>query len=125
MVYFLDTMPTIGNKSDIPLDLHMMQHVYRSKTYDKNTKSISNTDTVLTINHHKHDMCIEEISCQKAKVELANSQHYRKDCPTIKYYNEKKCEKFEKNIVMDTTVWRHLDTVIKKTNIALHNIIFD
>ena len=125
MVYFLDTMPTIGNKSDIPSDLHMMQHVYRSKTYDKNTKSISSTDTVLTINHHKHDMCIENISCLKAEEELANSQHYRKDCPTIKYFDKKKCDEFEANTVKDTTVWRHLDTVIEKTNIALQNIFFD
>ena len=34
MVYFLDTMPTIGNQSKIPSYLHMMQHVYRSKLYE-------------------------------------------------------------------------------------------
>ena len=126
MIYFLDTMPKIKNTSEIPSGLHMMQHVYRSEAYDKNTKSISNTDTVLTIGAHSHQMCVEGITCQKPKIEWANTHHYRRDCPTYKYFNGiEKCKEFETNTVKDTRVWRHLKTVVNKTNIALKNIFLN
>ena len=60
MVYFLDSMPTIGNKSNVPSHLHMMQHVFRSNTYERNTKSIINTDTALLLRQHKHYICLKE-----------------------------------------------------------------
>ena len=125
MVYFLDTMPTIGNKSQVPADLHMMQHVYRSKIYELNTKSISNTDTALTLMQHSHNTCLEGVTCIKTKVdpEFAQTHHYRKDCNTQK--KDAICARSKASIVRDTRILRHLKTVIQKTKIALKDIFVD
>ena len=126
MVYFLDTMPTIGNKSQVPADLHMMQHVYRSKIYELNTKSISNTDTALTLMQHSHNTCLEGVTCIKIKVdpEFAQTHHYRKDCHTRKI-KDARCARSQASIVRDTRALRHLKTVIQKTKIALQDIFVD
>ena len=118
MIYFLDDMPTIGENSKIPSYLHLMQHVYRSKTFEGNTKSISNTDTVLTISAHRHNLCLKGISCQFSGEKLANCQHYRKDCA----HSKEKCDELKATSIKDTRVWRYLESVIENTNIALQNI---
>ena len=118
MVYFLDDMPT---ESEIPSHLHMMQHVYRSKTFEGNTKSISNTDTVLTVNPHRQTRCLKGISCQRFVENVANTQHYRRDCASHKF-SKKRCDELKTNTIKDTRVWRHLETVKENTNIVLQNI---
>ena len=50
-------------------------------------------------------------------------QHYRKDC--AKKMSRKQCDKLKTNIVKDSRVLRHLETVIQETNIALKNINFE
>ena len=124
MVYFLDSMATIENKTAIPSYLHMMQHVSRSKDPEGHFKSISNTDIVLIIGLHRHIHCLEGISCKKREVYIANSQHYRKDCASNKF-NNVQCDKLKATTIQDTRVWRHLETVMKNTNIAFQNIIFN
>ncbi len=126
MVYFLDTMPTIGNKSQVPSELHMMQHVYRSKIYEIRTKSISSTDTVLTVHQHSHYSCLEGVTCMRTEVspKIGQSHHYRKNCHTRKS-KENRCAKSEESIVKDTRVLRYLKSVIQNTDIALKNINFD
>ena len=121
MVYFLDDMSTIGRNSQVPSYLHMMQHVYRSKNFEGNTKSISNTDTVLTISAHRHVLCLKGISCKRSVENEANTQHYRKDCASNKF-SQKKCEELKATTIKDTRVWRHLETVKENTNIVLQNI---
>ena len=118
MVYFLDDMPT---KSEIPSYLHMMQHVYRSKNYEGNTKSISNTDTVLTITAHSHKLCLKGISCKGSVENVANTQHYRKGCASNKF-SKKECDELKATTIKDTRVWRHLETVKENTNNVLQNI---
>ena len=125
MVYFLDAMPTIGNKTKVPSDLHMMQHVYRSKIYESNIKSISNTDTALTLKQHSHDTCLEGVPCIRIKADpqFAQTHHYRKDCNTQK--KDAICARSKASIVRDTRILRHLKTVIQKTKIALQDIFVD
>ena len=57
---------------------------------------------------------------------IGQNQHYRESCPLGGKYNdgEKNCKnlKLEKNIVKDTGVWKHLETVENNTDIALKNI---
>ena len=55
---------------------------------------------------------------------LAQLHHYRRECSTD-IYSDAKCGKISAMIVKDTRVYSHLETVIKNTNIALKNIIFD
>ena len=59
----------------------------------------------------------------KVDPEYGQLQHYRKDC--AKKIGSKRCDKLKTKIVKDTRVLRHLETVIKETNIALENINFD
>ena len=118
MVYFLDGMPT---ESKLPSYLHLMRHVYRSKTFEGNTKSIINTDTVLTVSAHRHLLCLKGISCKRSVENLANTQHYRKDCASHKF-SKKRCDELKATTIKDTRVWKHLDTVIENTNIVLQNI---
>ena len=119
MVYFLDTMPTIGNQSKIPSYLHMMQHVYRSKLYEKRVKSIINTDTALTLRQHIHNLCLEGVVCKNITVDpqLAQTHHYRKGC-------KGHCEESQETLVKDTRVLRNLETVINEVNVAFKNIFF-
>ena len=125
MVYFLDSMPTIGNQSKIPSDLHMMQHVYRSKIYEPQVKSIINTNTALTLKQHRHALCLDGVTntnCLKIDVapNIAKSHHYRKGCE-----GQRLCDESQETLVKDTSVWRHLETVIRKTNFAFEKIFYN
>ena len=123
MVYFLDTMPTIGNQSKIPSDLHMMQHVYRSKIYEPLTKSIMNTDSALTLRQHRHHLCLDGVTqCLTITIDpnLAQSHHYRKGCE-----GKALCDESQETLVKDTRVWRNLETVINNTNFAFENIFLN
>ena len=67
---------------------------------------------------------MEGVTCESHSVapSMAHSQHYRADCPGSL---RKKCQlTFRDHIVKDARVWRHLETVVKNTNIALENIEF-
>ena len=124
MAFFVDALPTIGNKSGIPSNLHMMQHVYRLKTYQLRVKSIFNTDTVLLINQHNFVQCLEGINCMETVVNpnIALLQHYRKELDS----KNKKLDsllKYPDYLIKDTRVWKNLETVIKRTYIALQNIV--
>ena len=130
---FLDAMPTIGNESDItvPSSLHMMQHVFRGRHhFDNIVKSIINTDTALTLNQHTVIECIEGINCHAnfmINPKIGQNHHYRVSCPLGRRYGDKNCKslKLEKNIVKDTGVWKHLETVVNNTDTALKNINLD
>lgn len=121
-------MPTAGNESsNVPRSLHMMQHVFRSKKHFSVGKSIFNTDTALIITQHIVKFCLEGIKCKRVlnvNTKIGQLQHYRKSCPMGKRFVLDKCEKNTKNIVMDTRVWRYLETVIINSKIALENIKF-
>ena len=99
----------------------MMQHVYRSNIYERQVKSIINTDTALTLRQHRHHLCIEGVTCQNIETDpqLAQSQHYRKGCE-----GHKLCEESQETLVKDTRVWRHLETVINKADFAFKNVFF-
>ena len=133
-VLFLDTMPTIENESDItvPSSLHMMQHVFRGRFHFDMVKSIINTDTALMLTQHMVSLCVEGVHCDKSFIinpKIGQTQHYRESCPLGGKYNdgERNCEnlKLEKNIVKDTGVWKHLETVVNNTDTALKNINLD
>ena len=47
---------------NIPENLHMMQHVYRSQ-YDQHTKCLFNTDTILSVQQHFIQSCIVSGQC--------------------------------------------------------------
>ena len=121
-------MPTIGNESaNVPKSLHMMQHVYRGNHHFDIIKSISNTDAALVLDQHKVSQCIEGIDCDKTFLvnpKIGQMHHYREICPLGRSYGDKNCKKLElkKNIVKDTGVWRHLDTVVSNVNMALKKI---
>ena len=74
----------------------------------------------------KVSTCIEGILCEEFDVdtEVGHLQHYRKGCPDI---GDGLCGnlKLAEYMVKDTRVWRHLDTILKNTNLALKSINFD
>ena len=120
MIYFLDTMPTIGNESGVPSYLHMMQHVYRSKIYQPRSKSIINTDTALLIKQHTYIRCLDGLTCQRLEVEpkIAQTQHYRKE--GVRGFTT--ILKSRKNIIKDLRILSNLENVRAQTQIALKNI---
>ena len=127
MMWILKTL-SIGNESsNIPASLHMMQHVFRGRNHFPIVKSIINTDTALMLDQHKVMYCLEGIDCNKLFVvntKIGQLHHYRRSCPLGRNYGDENCEKLKhpENIVKDTEVWTHLETVIKNTNIALKSI---
>ena len=110
---------------DMPPGLHMMRHVVRSREYSHHTKCFVNTDTALSLTQHSVATCLEGVACDKkylVEPGLAHTQHYRSSCP--QGVSEECQTRYRDHVVTDTRVWRHLDTVVKNTNIALENIDF-
>ena len=126
-------MPKIGNESrNIPNELHIMQHIFRGKIPFPIIKCISNTETALLLGQHNVHSCLEGIDCQKLimlNTTIGKNHHYRKSCPltTNRRFGEKNCEKLKlkEYFVKDVGIWKHLETVVKNTNIALRNIEFN
>ena len=109
---------------NIPSDLHMMQHVYRSAIYPPHgwwTKCILNTDNVLTHTQNNINASIPGVPCKNHFVNttMAHFQHYRHDC-----YEGPSC-KYRKEVVKDARIWRYLDQVVERTNNARKLIDFN
>ena len=108
----------------IPSSLHMMNHIVRSTAYSTHTKCFLNTNTVLSLTQNNAATCLENVKCTKHVVDTsrAHTQHYRQTCPdTLK----KVCNRmFKQNVVKDTRVWKHLETVLTNTKNALEKIDF-
>ena len=110
---------------NIPSDLHMMQHVYRSALYPPHgwwTHCILNTDNVLTHTQNNINACIPGVSCTNYFVNhsMAHFQHYRHDC----YAGGPSCE-YRQEVVKDARIWRYLDKVVERTDNARKIIEFD
>ena len=118
--FFLEVM--LEKKfENIPADLHMMQHVYRSAIYPPHgwwTKCVLNTDNVVTHTQNNINSCIPGVACENYYVDhtMAHFQHYRRDC-----YEGPSCE-YRKEVVKDARIWRYLDEVLKRTNDARKKI---
>ena len=125
-VYFLDDLIEVhGWFKDIPRYMHMLQHVYRSKNFTKPgqyVKSFFNPETVLTLNHHYPLACLGG-TCSSYYIETtdAHLHHYRD------YYVrvfKKTCENFPQNCVVDTTIWKFKENLIKRTIDTLKKLGF-
>ena len=133
-VYFLDEMLEAHSKSsslsyglkDIPDYMHMAQHIYRSANYTKPgqyVKCFHNPEKALILHNHFPLGCLGGI-CTSYPVDpsVAHLQHYRSDCvSTLK----KSCERdFKNSSVIDTTIWKFNEPLIKATTKALANLGF-
>ena len=133
-VYFLDEMLEAHIKSgsvpqglkDIPTYMHMARHVYRSANYTKPgqyVKCFHNPEKALILHNHFPLGCLGGI-CTSYPVDpsQAHLQHYRSDCvSTLK----KSCEKDFKNVsVLDTTMWKFNEPLIKASTETLFNLGF-
>merc|ERR1719215_2156197 len=128
-VYFMDEMLDAHEHQhfkDIPEYLHMMQHVYRSANYTKPgqyVKCFHNPEKALILHNHFPLGCLGGI-CTSYPVDpsVAHLQHYRSDCvSTLK----KSCETVFKNFsVVDTTIWKLNEPLIKATTDTLNQLGF-
>jgi len=133
-VYFLDEMLEAHTKSgslpfglkDIPEYMHMARHVYRSANYTKPgqyVKCFHNPEKALILHNHFPLGCLGGI-CTSYPVDpsVAHLQHYRRDCvSTLK----KSCDRDFKNVsVIDTTIWKFNEPLIKATTDSLANLGF-
>jgi hypothetical protein len=133
-VYFLDEMLEAHAKSgslpyglkDIPDYMHMARHIYRSANYTKPgqyVKCFHNPEKALILHNHFPLGCLGGI-CTSYPVDpsVAHLQHYRSDCvSTLK----KSCERdFKNSSVIDTTIWKFNEPLIKATTEALANLGF-
>ena len=98
---FLNTMMNIRNEStNVPKELHIMQHIYRGIIHFPIIKCISNTDTALLLGQHSVHSCLEGIECNKllmVNTTIGKTHHYRKSCPltTNRRFGEENCEKLK------------------------------
>lgn len=134
-VYFLDEMLTAHEKSpenlpygfkDIPNYMHMTRHIYRSANYTKPgqyVKCFHNPEKALILHNHFPLGCLGGI-CTSYPVDpsVGHLQHYRSDCVSIL---KKSCEKdFKNNSVIDTTIWKYQEPLIKASTEALQTLGF-
>ena len=128
-VYFLDKMlekQDRGSFPDIPPNMHMMQHVYRSSRYNPElyfTKAFHNPKLGLTMYNHLPTKCLPDGKCvnYEVNVKLGKLHHYRKTCgPTLWDI----CQKYIDTTVEDTVIWKWKDRVVSGTQEALMQLGF-
>lgn len=125
-VYFLDDLiHNHGWFKNIPKYMHMLQHVYRSKNFTKPNqyvKCFHNPERALTLHNHFPLACLAS-GCTSYSIDTADAQlqHYRADCvKTLK----KTCVEYRKNSVIDTTIWKYKDKLIRRATETLRNLGF-
>ena len=98
--------PEISNEitNRVPSYLHMMSHIYRSRTHSHLIKSFMATEYVKSVGCHFATNCIENDKCDRQTVSsnIADVHHYRNDCQRLM----RNCnETYHKDIVKDTRLW--------------------
>ncbi|XP_045607858.2 uncharacterized protein [Procambarus clarkii] len=124
-VYFLDPMQdSHGYFHDIPPYMHLMQHVYRAANYTKPgyyVKCFHDPQRVLTLHNHYPLSCLDVCNTFDLPTSYAHLQHYRKHCVDDL---GKSCTSFLNHTVLDKTIWRYKEPVIKNVLYALHHLGF-
>jgi len=129
-VYFLDKMFDMQRKQgyfpDIPSNMHMMQHVYRSNKYNPElffTKAFHNPERGLAMYNHLPTSCLPDGACvnYEVNVNLAQMHHYRKTCKPALW---DVCHKYTNTTVEDTVIWKWKDRVVSGTQGALRQLGF-
>ena len=123
--FFNDLIYDHGWFKDIPHYMHMLQHVYRSKNFTKPNqyvKSFFNPETVLTLHNHYPLACLGG-TCSSYSIETTDAQlqHYRDDCVLEL---KKSCADFRQDSVVDTTIWKFKEILIKWTIDTLKKLGF-
>lgn len=123
-VYFLDSHRHKHNWFEkIPKYMHMLQHVYRSKEaspHGEYMKCFHDTKIALTLHNHFPMECFPNKYCitKDFPTSLAQLHHYRSDCG----YIGSKCENIQKTSVMDTSMWKYKDVLIKRVGESLKEL---
>lgn len=105
--------------------MHMLQHVYRSKNFTKPNQYIKcfhNPERVVTLHNHFPLACLGA-GCTSYPIETedAQLQHYRADCVRSL---KKTCVEYRENSVIDTTIWRYRDKLIRRVTDTLKTLGF-
>ena len=116
-VYFFDNL-TESFDPETPQYLHMMQHVKRTKVYNRghdNIKSFQNTDLALSMHNHMHNGCLHKskrCQCRIVSAKLGHLQHYRPTCAPF-LVRSGECERvFFKESVTDDRIHKYKTKVI-------------
>ncbi len=106
---------------EIPEHLHMLRHVYRSNKTSLHIKSFHNTNYVLTLHNHYPLECLTgQCPNQLVNNSIAQMHHYRDDCTSdLKHVCE---EKYKNHSVLDPSLWRFKDSIIKQVDIAMNTL---
>ena len=106
--------------------MHMTRHIYRSANHTKPrqyVKCFHDPEKVLILHNHFPMGCLGGV-CGSYPVDpsVAHLQHYRSDCVNAL---KKSCEKdFKNESVVDTTIWKHKEHLIKATREVLDTLGF-
>nr|XP_027201491.1 uncharacterized protein LOC113795502 [Dermatophagoides pteronyssinus] len=130
-VYFLDDlnhneeqMQHEAHEAGIPRYLHMLQHVYRSQNYTKPgqyVKCFHNTERAVSLHNHFPLNCFGTCTTYSIPIELAQLQHYRKDCVGPL---KKSCKEFRQYTTRDTTIFRYKHDLVQRTTHVLKTLGF-
>ena len=112
----------------MPNYTHILRHVFRSDkslVYDTmHSKSIHNTDYVVSVHSHLAITCLELV-CYTSSVEkkIAQLQHYRETCQSP--ISEELCTNYYKRFTSkDTTIWRYKKLLIDRVSTSLLKLGF-
>lgn len=122
--FLLDNNHALEIQKEVPSNLMLLQHVYRSKDhlpYTQGPKSFQDTEKTLVMHNHRPMHCIGKARCDVfyIPVEDAQLQHYRQRCES---FSAKECENFEQNTVEDKTLWKYKDEIIANVNKTLEGL---
>ncbi|XP_022657968.1 uncharacterized protein LOC111248999 [Varroa destructor] len=130
-VYFMDDMlkgeemKHEVHEVGIPPYMHMLQHVYRAKNFTKPgayVKCFHDTQRVVSLHNHFPLNCFGSCTTYSVPPEIAQMQHYRKDCVGPL---QKSCEsEFKSSTIRDTTIWRYKDELITRVTATLQKLDF-
>lgn len=125
-VYFLDSMQEKhGWAEDVPRYMYFLQHVYRAFNYTKPgsyVKCFHDPQRIHVLHNHYPIACLEGgCSFENMPTDLVHLQHYRSDCkPELK----KVCPSFLNNTVLEGSILRYKEPLVRRTVRALRDLGF-
>ncbi|CAL4130393.1 unnamed protein product, partial [Meganyctiphanes norvegica] len=121
----LDSMRQLhGWSENVPKYMYMSQNIYRSPVYEKDPKSIYNTERIISLGTHAARAClhtqggnITKCNDKVVKPGVAHVLHYRGGCKKGK---EKFC--IIERSIKDEVIWRYREQLIKQTSHTLKKL---
>jgi hypothetical protein len=120
--FLLDNIHEGEIQSEVPDHMFFLQKIHRAQNFSGvgvGSKAFQSTEVVVAMHNHFPMSCFEYCDFKYIPHELAQLNHYRRDCEN---YPKDECMGFKKNTVRDVKLWKIKDEVIERVERALEEL---